>query len=73
MSHAKGDTAIGYWINRKELPPLFPTNRHQPDFWEALGRTIATFGFLELILAQAIFALTGTRRSSNEKECADGF
>ena len=64
---------MGYRINRKELPPLFPTNRHQPDFWEALGQTIAIFGFLELFLAQAIFALTGTRRFSNEKECADRF
>jgi hypothetical protein len=29
-------------------------------FWEALGRTIATFGFLEEVLGKAIFAFTAT-------------
>ena len=41
--------------------PLYPTHSHDPKFWEALGRTVATFGFLEEVLAKAIFALTGTR------------
>ena len=34
-------------IDRDRLPPLFPTHRHAPQFWEQLGRTIATHGFLE--------------------------
>ncbi len=31
-------------------------------FWEILGRTIATFGFLEEVLGKAIFAFTATTR-----------
>jgi len=44
------------------LPVWFPTHRHEAAFWESLGRTVATFGFLEEILGKAIFALTATRR-----------
>ncbi len=44
------------------LPAGFPTHRHEAAFWESLGRTVATFGFLEEILGKAIFALTATRR-----------
>jgi hypothetical protein len=48
-------------IDRGKLPPLFPTHRHSPQFWEQLGRTIATYGFLEEVLGKAIFAFTATR------------
>jgi hypothetical protein len=48
-------------IDRDRLPALFPTHRHSPEFWEQLGRTIATYGFLEEVLGRAIFAFTGTR------------
>src|SRR5690242_8341057 len=41
------------------LPPGFPTQTHSPAFWEALGRAVATFGFLEETLCKAIFAYTG--------------
>lgn len=44
-----------------QLPPSFPTQAHTPAFWEALGRTVATFGFLEETLGKAIFAYTGMR------------
>ena len=44
------------------LPEYFPTHHHKPIFWEALGRVVATFGFLEEVLGKAIFAFTGTRR-----------
>lgn len=44
------------------LPAAFPTHRHEAAFWESLGRTVATFGFLEETLGKAIFALTATRR-----------
>jgi hypothetical protein len=47
-------------VDLKNLPPLFPTHRHSPLFWESLGRTIATFGFLEEVLGKAIFAFTAT-------------
>ena len=47
-------------VDFASLPSKFPTHCHPPRFWEALGRTVATFGFLEEILAKAIFALTAT-------------
>ena len=58
-------------IDRDKLPPSFPTHRHSPQFWEQLGRTIATFGFLEEVLGKAIFAFTATLKySSDEIEAA---
>jgi hypothetical protein len=49
-------------VDTKNLPPLFPTHRHSAMFWENLGRTIATFGFLEEVLGKAIFVFSGTTR-----------
>jgi hypothetical protein len=43
------------------LPSQFPTHKHEGVFWESLGRAVATFGFLEEVLAKAIFAFTATR------------
>ena len=54
-------------IDRDNLAPMFPTHRHEPQFWEHLGRTIATYGFLEEVLGKAIFAFTATRRYSPEE------
>ena len=54
-------------VNRNALPAAFPTHTHSPLFWEQLGRTIATFGFLEEILGKAIFAFTGTRAYSSDE------
>ena len=49
--------------------PTYPTHKHDPIFWEALGRTIATFGFLEEVLGKAIYAFSKTRRDmQNETE-----
>lgn len=42
------------------LPPLFPIHLHSAEFWEQLGRTVATFWHLEEVLGKAIFALTAT-------------
>lgn len=53
-------------IDRDSLPAKWPTNRHAPEFWEQLGRTVATYGFLEEVLGKAIFAYTATRRYSPE-------
>ena len=50
------------FIDRSKLPAQFPTNCHSPQFWEQLGRTVASFGFLEEILGKAIFAFTGNRK-----------
>jgi hypothetical protein len=58
-------------IDIAKLPSLFPTQRHTSKFWEALGRAIATFGFLEEVLGKAIFAFTATRSyPENEIEAA---
>jgi hypothetical protein len=50
-----------------QLPPSFPTQAHAPAFWEALGRAVATFGFLEETLGKAIFAYTGMREIPEEQ------
>ncbi len=54
-------------IDCEQLPKDFPTHRHGAVFWEALGRTVATFGFLEETLGKAIFALTATRQIPPEQ------
>jgi hypothetical protein len=45
----------------RQLPTQFPSHLRDQRFWEELGRTIATFGFLEEVLAKAILLLRGTR------------
>ena len=50
-------------IDAGKLPDQFPTHGHDPKFWEAFGRTVATFGFLEEILGKAIFAFTGMQKA----------
>jgi hypothetical protein len=55
------DCKTGYIVNKKALPDKFPTHMHEPIFWESLGRTIATFGFLEEALSKAIFSFTAIR------------
>ena len=54
-------------IDERKLPPAFPTHRHSAEFWEQLGRAIATYGFLEEVLGKAIFAFTGTRTYAPEE------
>ncbi len=58
----KDEELVRSVIDRRNLPALFPTHRHSPVFWEQLGRTVATFGFLEEVLGKAIFAFTATRK-----------
>jgi len=56
-------------VNQSALPKGFPTHAHESEFWECLGRTVATFGFLEEVLLKAIFAFTATTEySENEIE-----
>ena len=50
-----------YYIDPASVPLKFPTHRHQKEFWENLGRVVATFGFLEEVLGKAIFSFTATR------------
>ncbi len=49
-------------VDLNALPVDFPTHRHDAVFWERLGRTVATYGFLEEILGKAIFSFTATKR-----------
>jgi hypothetical protein len=50
-----------YIVDVAQLPDAFPTHCHAAEFWAALGRAVATFGFLEETLGKAIFAFTATR------------
>lgn len=49
-------------VNMDALPVDFPTHRDDAEFWERLGRAVATYGFLEEILGKAIFSFTATKR-----------
>ncbi len=60
-------------IDRDRLPAQWPTHRHAPEFWEQLGRTVATYGFLEEVLGKAIFALTATRHFKTEDEALTAY
>lgn len=48
-------------VNQSGLPEAFPTHLHDARFWEALGRAVASFGFLEETLGKAIFSFTATK------------
>ena len=56
-----------HFVNTDQLPPKFPTHRHRPEFWEHLGRAVATYGFLEEVLARAVFSFTATRRFADSE------
>jgi uncharacterized protein (DUF2132 family) len=56
-----------YIVDQSGLPENYPTHAHDAYFWECLGRTVATFGFLEEVLTKAIFAFTATTNYSEEK------
>ena len=53
------------------LPAAYPTNYHAAEFWEELGRAVATFGFLEEVLAKAIFAFSGMREIPEDRAEAE--
>lgn len=50
-----------FGVDCRGVPAQFPTHAHASEFWEALGRCVATFGFLEETLGKAIFSFTATR------------
>lgn len=64
---SKEEGKIPSIIDRENLPDQYPTHMQLPEFWEQLGRTIATFGFLEEVLGKAIFAFTATREYPPEE------
>ncbi len=53
--------------------PLWPTHRHKPEFWEMLGRTIGSFGFLEEVLARAIYVISGAKAIPNKENIDEEF
>lgn len=61
-----------YFIDVAKVPTAFPTHRHPAEFWAAVGRSVATFGFLEETLRKAIFSFTATR-SYPEDEISAAF
>lgn len=58
---------MSHIINIDALPEMYPTHRHEPVFWEGLGRAVATYGFLEETLGKAIFAFTATKPYSEQE------
>jgi hypothetical protein len=56
------DSIRRFQVDFDKLPAQFPTHLHPAAFWEALGRVVATFGFLEETLGKAIFSFTATRQ-----------
>jgi hypothetical protein len=58
----------GHVIDRDKLHADYPTQFHDTAFCEELGRTVATFGFIEEMLGKAIYALTGAREFDPEGE-----
>ena len=59
---------ISHLVDLERLPADYPTHRHQPEFWEKLERTVATFGFLEETLGKAIYAFTVRTRAESDSE-----
>ncbi len=57
----------GYLVDHQKLPGDYPTQLLSGEFWEQLGRTVATFGFLEETLGKAIFSLTATRSYQDDQ------
>jgi hypothetical protein len=54
-------------IDREKLPSDYPTHRHSSEFWEQLGRAVATYGFLEEVLGRAIFVLSATQKYGHDE------
>ena len=54
-------------VDRERLPLDCPTNKGSRDLWEELGRTVASFGFLEDTLARTHLAITESRECNQDK------
>ena len=60
-------------VDRARLPDDWPTNRGSRAFWEQLGRTVATFSYLEDMMARAWFGLTATRQFEDMEQAEAAF
>ena len=61
MVDKKGTAATGQGVMENWF-----THKGASKFWEELGRTVATFGLLETIIAKTIFLLEGTAEPERE-------
>ena len=64
---------MSFVVDRACLPEDWPTNRGPSEFWEELGRTIATFSHLEDMMARAWFGLTATRKFEDMEQAEAAF
>lgn len=62
----------GTVMDTGQMPENFPTNLHDKEFWEWLGRLVATFGYLEVVLKKAIYYFQ-TSRPYPEKEIDEAY
>ncbi len=60
-------------VDRARLPDDWPTNKGSSAFWEQLGRTVATFSYLEDMMARAWFGLTATRQFEDMEQAEAAF
>ena len=60
-------------VDTKRTDSHWPTHRCPAEFWEELGRTVATFGFLEDSLQRANLAVTATRKYGSVQEAEEAF
>lgn len=60
-------------VDRACLPANWPTHRASSEFWEELGRAVATFSHLEDMLARAYFGLTGSREYDDMDQAEAAF
>lgn len=65
----KGDNADDqlYEKIKKAFPEDWPTKKGAPEFWEQLGRTVASYAVLEDIVARVLVAITGNSEYENEE------
>lgn len=63
----------GYAVDTTRMDSRWPTHACPAEFWEALGRTIAAFGFLEDSLQRANLAITATREYRSVHEAEEAF
>lgn len=72
-NHARGERATSAVLDRERAPSDWPTHGGSREFWEELGRTIASFGFLEDTLARVYFAVTGSRECNHQADIDEAF
>lgn len=68
-----GDKNEGNIVRVEQLHDKYPTHLQPASFWEELGRTIATFGFLENCLTKAIFAYGMIKEFDDDDELEEAY